>query len=264
MTILRNPATWVAGVLLALVPAMPARARSGWESPGCAGTVLCGVTWDQLRAGGFDTRQMRREVASEFTRVPAMPPNWTGDFGFNDFYLYSADKSCQGTVTVSGFCAWLINHETPYVSGQPKATKNTVLPARSGDNVPADHWVKNVGPVPNGDWRSSSPSLGHFHWGYRGGVMTGFEPSTDDHYYPGWFRLDPTYMWSGSNQSGVERDNMLIHGGRNSHDFWTTGTNGCLRLPVSSTNTLASLWNNLTDNKGWGNGPDNFVHYSHP
>ena len=233
----------------------------------CAGALLCGASWAELRDAGFDTNLMQQEETAEETKlsqgVRGMPAFWTGDFGFNDFYLYAADRSCQGTVTANGFCAWLINHVTPYVQGEPKPTKNTVLPGRSGDNVPSHHWIKNVGPLPNGDWQSSSPSLAHFHWGYHNGSMTGFESSTDDHYYPGFFRLDPTMVWSGSSRTGTERDNMLIHGGRNSHDFWTTGTSGCIRLPVPSMNTLASLWSNLTDNKGWGAGPDNYVHFSH-
>ncbi len=207
------------------------------------------------------------QAAGLSTTALGMPSNWTGLYGWNDFNLYPADSSCIGTATVvyHGYCAWLFNHVTQFVNGIAKPTYSYTYPARSGDNIPADHWIVNQGPIPNGDWASSTPSgLGHFHWGWKYGTKIGFIKDTTDTYYPGKFPLDPWDVYSGASQSGTHRNAFEIHGGINAHDFSTTPTFGCIRLPAPSVNGVKYQWVNSTDNKSWSPGPDNLVHYTKP
>jgi hypothetical protein len=237
----------------------------------CAGALICDATWAQLQALGFSTAEMQAEVAQTaavFAQAQAsggvtpmgMPADWTGYFGSNDVNLYAADSTCNGTVTYNNHCAWLFNHYTLYRSGIPRTTYTTPFPARSGNNKPADDWVVDLGPAPNGDWTSSSPSLGQFHWGWQNGSKVGFVSNKTDTFYPGKFPLDP---WSVT-KSGVTRGAFEIHGGRNAHDFWSMYTHGCVRMPSASVTSLKALWVNYTDNKSWSPGPDNPMHFAHP
>jgi hypothetical protein len=240
----------------------------------CDGAVLCDATWADLKAQGYDTSEMQAEEAATAAALAgtattsatadlataSMPSNWTGFYGWNDFYLYAYDSTCQGTVTYNNHCAWLFNHYTWYEYGIAKHTYTTQFPARSGNNKPADDWWPDHGPAPNGDWTSSTPTLGHFHWAWKYGVRVGFVADTADKYYPGKFPLDP---WSVT-KNGTDRGAFEIHGGRNGHGFWDMYTQGCIRMPVPSVDDLKSLWVNYTDNKGWSPGPDNPVHFAHP
>ena len=173
----------------------------------CTGSVLCDATWAELQARGIDTAEMQAEgsaISLEVAQLagPAIPSNFSGDLGWNDFYLepYSS-SACSGTVTYNGYCGWLYNHYTVYVSGIAKHTYTTIFPGRSGDNMPKDHWVVNLGPLPNGDWANSTPTnLYHFHWGWELGSQVGFVSDTSDTYYPGKWPLDPLVcdllLWS--------------------------------------------------------------------
>ncbi len=258
------------------VPAGYKDTTTASPSDKCAGAVLCGASWAQLQAAGFDTSGMQAEsaaITNSFTSAKTaglsvtslgMPTNWTGQYGWNDFYLYPADSSCNGTKTYNNHCAWLYNHVIPFANGIPKPTQTYTFPARSGDNSPTNSWVVDQGPVPKGDWGSSSPTLGNFHWGWHGGVKVGFIKDTSDTYFPGKFPLDPWDVWLGSGRTGTHRNAFEIHGGINLHDFWTTVTQGCIRLPHDSVTGLKYQWVNLADNKSWSPGPDNTVRYVKP
>jgi len=214
--------------------------------------VFCQASYEEMEAAGFDTSAMQvndqATVAALQTPVADMVEATIYYNGWVDFYLY-ANSHCSGTVQQNGYCGWLYHKYQQYVDGIPKPTIYTSsYPARSGNNNVAEKWTQNVGPVPN-TWASSSPSIASptRRWGWMNGAFTGYEAITgDDTFYPGLWRLDP---WTVYNASGTMRNAFEIHGGRNTHDFWQTGTHGCVRLPSASITSLKSMWNNYTNNK---------------
>ncbi len=210
----------------------------------CEGAIVCMGTYADLRRAGFDITGMRaadrRMLAAhpELSRPPSDLPQvaTTTYSAWMDFYLY-ANLNCSGTVSQNGRCGWLYHKYIKIVNGVPKTGVTTsAYPARSGNNNPAQDWVVNVGPIPNEFT---------YAWGFMNGVFTGFESDTTDTFSPGKWRLDP---WSVTN-NGVTRGAFEVHGGINAHSFYTTGTQGCIRLPAASITSLKSMWNNFTSNK---------------
>jgi hypothetical protein len=152
-----------------------------------------------------------------------------------NFHLYNG-TNCANTVKAAGYCGWLYHKYTASSTG---ATYTSSYPARSGNNNPANDWMPNVGPIPNEySWK----------WGFMNGVYRGYEVDTSASFYPGKWRLDP---WSVT-RNGVTRGAFEIHGGSGAHDFWSSGTLGCIRLPQTSVTGLKSKWDTRTDNKASG------------
>ncbi len=239
----------------------------------CAGAVVCDATFDELSAMGIDMTPIEADYQTELSQalggggplsaLAATSSTFSGDYGWNEFYLaLNQDGNCNGAKVVDGgHCGWLYNHFTVFSNGSPKASFTTIFEARSGNNDPADHWVPNLGPLPNGDWTSSSPSLGRFHWGWKQGAYSGYTAFTDPAYDPGYFPLDP---WDVYNAQGVHRGSFLIHGGTGTHYYTKSETNGCIRIRSEAVSSLRSLWVNYTDNKRDKPGPDQFVYYRAP
>jgi hypothetical protein len=226
----------------------------------CEGAVFCEATYEEMEAAGFDTTQMQlndqrtlatmpvpteAEVAAAGAAVSSTFYN-----GWVNFYVYY-NTNCAGTKRDSNYCGWLYHKYQAIISGVPKPPIYTSsYPGRSGNNNVAQKWTPNVGPLPN-TWGSSTPSLPSptRRWGWMNGSFTGYEASGSDTFYPGLWRLDPWTVYSGTGGSGTMRNAFEIHGGRNAHDFWLTGTHGCVRLPSTSITSLKSMWDSRTDDK---------------
>lgn len=225
----------------------------------CLGAVICDATYEEMEAAGHDTSLTRANDAAMLASIP-LPASLTTDeaatasvyyLAWLNFYLYAAPTNRQGTKRDHDHCGWLYHKYQQIVDGVPKpGVYTTSFPARSGNNDPADEWVVDTGPQPSW-WRSSSPSItsGRWRWGWMNGSFTGYESDTSDTYYPGKWRLDPWTVWKQSGRTGTQRGAFEIHGGRGSHDFWQSGTHGCIRLPSDSITGLKGKWNNYTDNK---------------
>jgi len=224
----------------------------------CLGAVFCDATYEEMEAAGFDTSAMQANDAAMLASMPFPPPLSGGEattasvyyLAWLNFYLYN-NENCSGTVKQNQHCGWLYHKYQQIVDGVPKpGVYTTSFPARSGNNDPADMWVVDTGPQPS-SWGSSSPSItsGRWRWGWMNGSFTGYEADSTDTYYPGKWRLDPWTVWRYSGRSGTQRGAFEIHGGRGSHDFWQSGTHGCIRLPSDSVTGLKGKWNNYTDNK---------------
>lgn len=198
-------------------------------------------TYDDLRYAGFDVTGMEAEDSRMLAAHPRRPMaqeaasgTWYG--AWLNFYLY-LNTNCGGTVKSNNRCGWLYHKYTKVIDGVPKpGVTTTAYPARSGNNNPAQEWVYNTGPLPN-DFS--------YKWGFMNGSFTGYEPDSSSTFSPGKWRLDP---WSVSNGS-TTRGAFEIHGGTGSHDFWSSGTQGCIRLPSSSVTGLKSMWNNRSSNR---------------
>ncbi len=131
-----------------------------------------------------------------------------------------------------------------YQNGSYVQQYETSYPARSADNVPADKWIPSTGPLPD-DATQNGRSGAEYDWGYMNSGYTGFQYDSTSSFSPGKWRLDP---WSVSNGQQT-RGEFEIHGGTGSHDFWTTPTHGCIRLPADSVTGLKTYWDGATDNK---------------
>lgn len=211
----------------------------------CVGAVVCMGTYKDLAQAGFDITGMlaadRRGPAPgrppvRPTTHPAAPLASVSYSAWLNFYLY-AGSNCSGTVNANGRCGWLYHKYSTIVNGIPQpGVRISAYPARSGNNNPAQDWVRNVGPIPNEY---------SYKWGFMNGSFTGYEPSSSATFSPGKWRLDP---WVVSNGSQT-RSAFEIHGGTGSHAFAVSGTNGCIRLPSSSITSLKSMWNSRTSNK---------------
>ena len=223
----------------------------------CAGADVCEQTYAQLRGTAFDDLGVRTEDAQALSDLPTVPARRLRGSGISyggwvSFHLYR-DKHCNGTIKDNNFCGWLFHKYRVITATGPKPGIHvTAFPARSGNNRPGDEWVRDLGPVPN---RFAGSAGGHprtsFRWGRMNGSYTGFEQDGSGSFYPGKWRLDPWVIHQPAHPSHT-RSSFEIHGGRNgdgSSRFWTTRTNGCIRLTIKGIRGLRAKWSHRTDNR---------------
>ncbi|MDX6474178.1 MAG: hypothetical protein QOK22_2994 [Gaiellaceae bacterium] len=258
-----------------------AEAQRTLQAAGFSATTL---TWDKATAGtpvfGTEPGPGTMAVPTENIKLNFVHGPHAGVelYGFLVFQLVrtgvkpgGANPCASAPVVDSGHCGFLYHLSTPvrtrdHVVVGP--TFYTVFNARSGGgtgvygNDPAHVWAKGQGPMPDA-WASSAHPAGQRvqHWGWQDGRRVGFTATSNVSYYPGFWILDPQQVYSGANQTGVERDGLLIHGGWQGHQLDQVGTLGCIRIMYSDMPRLNGLWANWTDNKGQSPGPPLYKQY---
>jgi len=227
----------------------------------CDGTVLCMATEDEARAAGLDVDTMRRNDQQALATVLAQREADLKQSGMTstlssyysawvNFYLYQSSAGyCSGTVNHNNHCGWLYHRYYDDASGWLYTTS---FPARSGSNIPANDWSYG-GPIPNDHQPAGGSVTNHYKWGFMNGTYYGYQSDSSATFDPGKWRLDPWYVNEpGTGAPPYERSEFEIHGGSGNHDFWVSGTYGCIRLPKASITSLKSLWDNRTSNKQMG------------